>query len=53
MNKEIQKQKIRRLSQYLLVAAMLWAIPTTAIAAGPLKLSSHTFKVGTVKEVVK
>jgi hypothetical protein len=52
MNTEIQKQKIRRLSRYLLVAAMLWAIPSGAIAAGPLKLSSHTFNVGTVKEGV-
>jgi len=52
MNKEIQKQRMRRLFGYLLVTAMLWAIPTSAIAAGSLKLSSHAFKIGTVKEGV-
>jgi len=52
MNKEIQKQRVRRLSRYLLVTAILWVIPTSAIAAGPLKLSSHAFKIGTVKEGV-
>jgi len=52
MNQEIKKQRIRRASRYLLVVAVLLAIPTTAIAAGQLTLSSHAFKVGTVKEGV-
>ena len=52
MKQEIKKQRIRRLSRYLLVIAVLLAIPTAAIAAGQLKLSSYAFKVGTVKEGV-
>jgi len=52
MKKEIKKQRLRSLTRYLLVIAMVWAIPSSAIAAGQLTLSSHAFNVGTVKEGV-
>ena len=52
MKQGIKKKRIIRLSRYLLVAAVLLAFPFAAIAAGPLELSSHAFKVGTVKEGV-
>ena len=52
MKKEIKKQRIRSLTRYLLLIAMLWAVPSSAIAAGQLTLSSHAFNVGTVKEGV-
>ncbi len=52
MKKETKKQRLCRLTRYLLVIAMVWAIPSSAIAAGQLTLSSHAFNVGTVKEGV-
>ena len=52
MKKEIKKETIFRLIRYLLVIAILWGVPTGATAAGKLKLSSHEFNVGTVKEGV-
>jgi hypothetical protein len=52
MKKEIKKETISRLIRYLLMIAIVWGFPTGATAAGKLKLSSHEFKVGTVKEGV-
>ena len=52
MKKEIKKETIFRLTRYLLVIAIVWGVPTGATAAGKLKLSSHEFIVGTVKEGV-
>jgi hypothetical protein len=52
MKIEFKKKTISRLTRFLLVMAIVWAVPTGATAAGKLKLSSHEFKVGTVKEGV-
>jgi hypothetical protein len=52
MNQEIKKKRVRKLSRYLLVIAIIWAFPTSAIGAGPLKLSSDVLKTGTIKEGV-
>jgi len=52
MKNEIKKQYGTKLSRYLLVIAMVWAISPSAMAAGQLKLSSHAFNVGTVTEGV-
>ena len=52
MNPAIRKQWCSRLSSYLSVIVIFWSIPTTAMAAGQLTLSSHAFRVGTVKEGV-
>lgn len=52
MKIEIKKETISRLARYLLVIAIVWGVPTAATAAGKLKLSSHEFNVGTVKEGV-
>ena len=52
MNPAIKKQWRSGLSSYLLVILIFWSIPTTAMAAGQLTLSSHAFRVGTVKEGV-
>jgi len=52
MKKEIKKQKFSRLTIYLLMMAMVLAIPYSALAENQLKLSSHEFKIGTIKEGV-
>ncbi len=49
MKKEIKQQTIRRLFRYLLEKKKIWAIPTSAIAAGQLTLSTHASNDGTVK----
>jgi hypothetical protein len=52
MNPAIRKPWFSGLSSYLLVIVILWSIPTASMAAGPLTLSSHALRVGTVREGV-
>lgn len=52
MNQGMKKPWYSTLSSHLLVILIFGSIPTTAMAAGELTLSSRALKVGTVKEGV-